>query len=123
MNETMSLVLATAILAVGGLGLYMYKNTTSDEKVEYNEDNLFGFGNLFGGKKEKKTRKGKKKNVEEEEDYENVDIDHDYDDDVSSDYDEDDIEIEEDIDFKPKSRASTTKKSRKPAGGGSKRRY
>ena len=42
MNETMSLVLATTILAIGGLGLYMYK--TSDEpdyKNDYNEDELF----------------------------------------------------------------------------------
>jgi hypothetical protein len=37
MNETMSLVLATTILAIGGLGLYMYK--TSDEP-DYNEDEL-----------------------------------------------------------------------------------
>ena len=38
MNDTMSLVLATAILAVGGLGLYMYKS--SDEFVfdDYDED-------------------------------------------------------------------------------------
>ena len=27
MNETMSVVLATAILAIGGLGLYMYKQS------------------------------------------------------------------------------------------------
>jgi hypothetical protein len=38
MNETMSLVLATTILAIGGLGLYMYK--TSDEP-DYNEDEIF----------------------------------------------------------------------------------
>ena len=35
MNETMSLVLATTILAIGGLGLYMYK--TSDEP-DYKND-------------------------------------------------------------------------------------
>ena len=35
MNETMSLVLATAILAIGGLGLYMYKQPDS---LDYNED-------------------------------------------------------------------------------------
>ena len=42
MNETMSLVLATTILAIGGLGLYMYK--TSDEpdyKNDYNEEEIF----------------------------------------------------------------------------------
>lgn len=41
MNETMSLFLATAILAIGGLGLYMYKSSDGLEIVDYNEDNLF----------------------------------------------------------------------------------
>lgn len=41
MNETMSLFLATAILAIGGLGLYMYKSTDGLDIVDYNEDNLF----------------------------------------------------------------------------------
>lgn len=45
MNETTSLLLATTILALGGLGLYMYKN--SDEQNgggdEYDENELFGF--------------------------------------------------------------------------------
>jgi hypothetical protein len=36
MNETMSLVLATTILAIGGLGLYMYKQ--SDDFKEENYD-------------------------------------------------------------------------------------
>jgi hypothetical protein len=31
MNETLSLLLATSILAAGGLGLYMYKSTHDDE--------------------------------------------------------------------------------------------
>jgi phosphopantothenoylcysteine synthetase/decarboxylase len=112
MNETMSLVLATAILAFGGFGLYMYKNTISDENVEYNEDNL------FGGKKEKKIKKNKKKNEEDNEnkwDYN----DNDYDEDNIDENDEDD----EDIDFKQKTRISNTKKSRKTTGGSSKRRY
>ena len=41
MNDTMSLFLATAILAIGGLGLYMYKSTDGLDIVDYNEDNLF----------------------------------------------------------------------------------
>jgi hypothetical protein len=42
MNETMSLVLATTILAIGGLGLYMYKTSDDpDYKNDYNEDELF----------------------------------------------------------------------------------
>jgi hypothetical protein len=36
MTEKLSLILATTILAIGGLGLYMYKN--SDEMDDYNED-------------------------------------------------------------------------------------
>ena len=43
MNETMSLVLATAILAIGGLGLYMYKQT--DDEISYIEDeNYYDYG-------------------------------------------------------------------------------
>lgn len=38
MNDTMSLVLATAILAVGGLGLYMYKSSDDFAFDDYNED-------------------------------------------------------------------------------------
>jgi len=38
MNDTMSLVLATAILAVGGLGLYMYKSSDEFAFDDYNED-------------------------------------------------------------------------------------
>ena len=45
MKETMSLLFATAILAAGGLGLYMYKNPSDKqsggEDEDYNEDNLF----------------------------------------------------------------------------------
>jgi hypothetical protein len=37
MKETMSLVLATAILALGGLGLYMYKQS-DDFKEDFKED-------------------------------------------------------------------------------------
>ena len=51
MNDTMSLVLATGILAIGGLGLYMYKNTdlNTDEGEVYDEYSLFGEGGFFGG--------------------------------------------------------------------------
>ena len=45
MNETMSLVLATAILAIGGLGLYMYKQT--DDEISYIEDeNYYDYENM-----------------------------------------------------------------------------
>jgi hypothetical protein len=35
MNETMSLLLATAILAAGGIGLFMFKSP--DDKEEYDD--------------------------------------------------------------------------------------
>jgi len=43
MNETLSLLLATTILALGGAGLYMYKSDEqeSSEDNDYNEENIF----------------------------------------------------------------------------------
>ena len=42
MNETMTLVLATTILALGGLGLFMYKQS-DDFKDDLKEDNYDNF--------------------------------------------------------------------------------
>ena len=49
MQDTMSLLIATTILAVGGLGLYMYKTSDiqQDGGDDYDEDNLFGLNNLW----------------------------------------------------------------------------
>ena len=52
MNDSMSMLLATSILALGGLGLYMFKS--SDDKQfesdeEYNEDGIFGSSNATFG--------------------------------------------------------------------------
>ena len=57
MNDTMSLVLATTILALGGLGLFMYKSSddgdSGDDKQsggdDYNEDSFFGSKGGFWG--------------------------------------------------------------------------
>ena len=38
MNETMSLLLATAILAAGGIGLFMFKSP--DDKEDFNEEDI-----------------------------------------------------------------------------------
>jgi hypothetical protein len=94
MNDTMSLLLATAILAAGGLGLYMYKSDDHQKGGEdYNEDNLFGSGSFWGSTNEEDD------NVEhDDEDYE--------------DYEEY---------YKPKPRGGKTKRRR--ATGGTKRRY
>ena len=46
MNDTMSLLLATSILAVGGIGLYMYKSSNdedeSDDNYIFEKDNFWG---------------------------------------------------------------------------------
>jgi hypothetical protein len=52
MNDTMSLLLATGILAVGGLGLFMYKNTSEEESYEEtsddkNSENWFDLRSIF----------------------------------------------------------------------------
>lgn len=43
MNETMSVLLATTVLALGGLGLYMFKSDNQNQKGgdKYNEDEIF----------------------------------------------------------------------------------
>ena len=53
MKDTMSLLLAAAILAAGGLGLYMVKSPDDEQKggEEYNEDSLFGSGTFWGSNK------------------------------------------------------------------------
>ena len=46
MNDTMTLLLATAILGAGGLGLFMYKNSDNKSQKggdDYDEDNLFEY--------------------------------------------------------------------------------
>lgn len=96
MNDTVSLLLATAILAAGGLGLYMYKNP-DEEQEGGDEDGLFGSGNFWGsGSKE-----------------EDLDVE---------DLDEEEID---DYEYKPKSRLkkpkTKTKTNRKTIG--TKRRY
>ena len=102
MNDTMSLLLATTILATGGVCLYMYKNPENEEQTggdtEYNEDNLFGgLGNFFSSNEDEVT------NNEPHYDEEN----------------EDDSEFYEP---KPKPKGGgKTKRNRK--SGGTKRRY
>ena len=39
MNDIKSLLIATTVLAIGGLGLYMYKSEDSEESgLDYNDD-------------------------------------------------------------------------------------
>lgn len=97
MNDTMSLLLATTILAVGGLGLFMYKNSDDKESSgdDYNEDSLFTMGSFWGSNDDDDDGTHKENDKEEE-----------------------DVEIYEP---KSRSRASKTKRNRKTIG--SKRRY
>jgi hypothetical protein len=98
MNDTMSLLLATTILAFGGLGLYMYKSSNDDQNEEYNEQGLFGLDmDLFNW--------GEKTEDKEEDEY-------------AEELDENDAEEE----YKPRKRASKTQRNRKTSGN-SRRRY
>jgi len=44
MNDITSLLLATAVLTVGGLGLYMYKLPDDGKGTNYDENIIFGSG-------------------------------------------------------------------------------
>jgi hypothetical protein len=96
MNETMSLLLATTVLALGGLGLYMFKSSDENQTggdEEYNEDGLFGGESLFNW-----TRQSDNKE-DEVEDFAN-----------------------DDDDYKPRKRTAKTQRNRK-ASVSSRRRY
>ena len=94
MNDSMSVLLATAVLALGGFGLYMYKssdkNDSDDNDSTYNEDSLFGGSSSFFG-------------------WDNNEADE-------------DLVEEEPEDFKPRKRGTKTQRNRK-AVGNSRRRY
>ena len=93
MNDTMSLLLATGILAVGGLGLFMYKSGSGDKSYnEKDDESMFDLRSYFGNS-----------NDDEE--------------------DEDEDEEEEPEYYEPpkRSRGSKTKSARKTSG--TKRRY
>jgi len=70
MNDTMSLLLATSILALGGVGLYMYKSSDHEyngsDDSSYDEDNLFGGSRSFWGSNEDDEDDNEYKNFQEE---------------------------------------------------------
>jgi hypothetical protein len=53
MNDSTSILLATTILALGGLGLYMFKTShdneasNDDKEDNYNHDNIMSLSSLF----------------------------------------------------------------------------
>ena len=100
MNDTMSLLLATTILAVGGLGLYMYKSSDDNKRGgsdSYDENSLFGSGGFWGSNDDDNLEN---ENYENHEDYENY----------------------EDYEPKPRTKNSKTKR-RKGSNGNTKRIY
>jgi len=102
MNETMSVVLATAILAIGGLGLYMYKQSD-------------GLGLDFGDDDKSYDDKSYDDRSNEDRD-ENIDFD----------YDEDFDDIDADTyseDSEPKLRSRGKTKRAKTGKGTKKRKY
>lgn len=73
MNDSMSILLATTILALGGLGLYVYKSSDDNKKggsdEEYNEESIFG-GNFWSLSDDKNENEEKlDDNLEEFDDY------------------------------------------------------
>jgi len=132
MNDTMSLCLATGILAVGGLGLFMYKNTN---EVSFADD-------VF--EQDYETKKTSKRRVkdEEDDDYDYNDYKNEKEEDSDwfglrsffgngdeTDEKEKEKEMDKDEDYvfemfeetKPKKRNAKTKSSRK--SGSTRRRY
>ena len=97
MNDTMSLILATSILAIGGLGLYMYKNSAEDQ--DGGSENNEGIFDFFGSKNSEYDDELEENPELEEED------DDDYD------------------DYKPRSKRGGAKTKRNKKAGGTKRRY
>ena len=100
MNETMSVVLATAILAIGGLGLYMYKQSD-------------GLGLDFRGDDKSYDDKSYDDKSYDDRD-ENFDYDEDFDDRDADTYSED---------SEPKVRSRGKTKRAKTGKGTKKRKY
>jgi len=102
----MSILLATTILALGGLGLYMYKSSEEEQKEEeqkeendeYNEDGIFGTYSFFDW--------GNKT---------------DNDDNNDSDINEDTL-VKYEEEYKPRKKGGKTQRNRRTSGT-SKRRY
>lgn len=68
MNDTMSLVLATSILAVGGIGLYMYK--TSNDDKDHEDNYIFEKNNFWGLGDDEDVDEDKSEHTDEEEEEE-----------------------------------------------------
>lgn len=97
MNDSMSILLASTILALGGFALYMFKSENEENDIgEYDENSLFGSGGFFNWHSS-----------------ENDDNDEDFSEEIDNN--------EEEQEFKPRKRGAKTQKNRKLTS--SRRRY
>lgn len=121
MNDSISILLATTVLALGGLGLYMFKSDKT-EKInnknkkhteydyedncddDYNEDGLFGGSSFFNW--------GASEDEPKEDDTVDDNLEE-FEDDYEKDYEEE---------YKPRKRGAKTQKNRKSTGS-SRRKY
>ena len=123
MNDTMSLLFATSILAIGGLGLYMFKTDESGERDNKNNNTLFGWGIDDDNDEHAERIKVKyaDENADEDRD-ENTDLNEDIGNADEHDHDHD-YDYEE---YKPRKRSSTprgkTQRNRRFSSS-SRRRY
>jgi hypothetical protein len=114
MNDSISILLATTVLALGGLGLYVYRTNHEDQdggdKSETrqddsdNEESIFGSSNLFNWGSSEDKQKDKQKEKEKEQD---VILDED----------------SEENELKPRKRNNVKTQRNRKASGASRRRY
>ena len=112
MNDSLSILLATTILGIGGLGLYMYKSNDGDvadngkeTKASYDEDGLFGSN--FWGLSDKKEK--------DDDDLESIDDSESTDDSESNDdlEEEDEAYIKKMVKLNKKEKATNDKATKK----------
>lgn len=65
MNESMSILLATSLLALGGIGLYMFKSPDTEQTTDGESSGSSFFGGMWGDNDEESVTE---ESVREEED-------------------------------------------------------
>ena len=113
MNDSMSILLATTVLALGGLGLYVYRTNHEDQDggdksdphdEDDGEESIFGSSNLFNWGSSEDRKKSEDKQKEKEQD---VILDED----------------SEENELKPRKRNNVKTQRNRKASGSSRRRY
>jgi hypothetical protein len=111
MNETMSVVLATAILAIGGLGLYMYKQS---DGLDFGDD-----GKIYDDKSD--DDKSYDDKSYDDKSYDDRDENFDYEEDF--DHQDGDTYSEDLNNYEPRIRSRGKTKRAKTSKGTKKRKY